>query len=248
MYTQDKEKKTTGGRNGFGAKLANIFSTKFTIETVDSKTGKKYRQTWKKNMTQKGEPKITSIKSNDTDYTKVTFYPEFSRFGMESFEPGIIKLMTKRAYDIAGTTPKDLIVKLNGKKIKENDFESYAKLYFKDSIRRNSGFWHMKDKNNPQWEVIFALSPDHEFRQVSHVNNIWTIKGGSHVEHVLKPFVNYFKKNFKAPRGKGGNSKDIKVMLLFFFHSSCFSFFFFFFPVFVDCLLLYFVFVCSFRL
>ena len=31
----DKEKKTTGGRNGYGAKLANIFSTEFTIETAD---------------------------------------------------------------------------------------------------------------------------------------------------------------------------------------------------------------------
>ena len=33
----DDEKKTTGGRNGYGAKLCNIFSTKFTIETADKK-------------------------------------------------------------------------------------------------------------------------------------------------------------------------------------------------------------------
>jgi len=30
----DTEKKVTGGRNGYGAKLANIFSTKFVAETV----------------------------------------------------------------------------------------------------------------------------------------------------------------------------------------------------------------------
>ena len=29
----DLEKKVTGGRNGYGAKLANIFSTEFTVET-----------------------------------------------------------------------------------------------------------------------------------------------------------------------------------------------------------------------
>ena len=28
----DDERKTTGGRNGYGAKLANIFSTEFIIE------------------------------------------------------------------------------------------------------------------------------------------------------------------------------------------------------------------------
>ena len=32
----DKEEKVTGGRNGFGAKLANIFSTEFTIETANT--------------------------------------------------------------------------------------------------------------------------------------------------------------------------------------------------------------------
>ena len=31
----DSEKKTTGGRNGYGAKLANIFSTEFVVETAD---------------------------------------------------------------------------------------------------------------------------------------------------------------------------------------------------------------------
>jgi DNA topoisomerase-2 len=36
----DTVKKVTGGRNGYGAKLANIFSKKFTIETSDKKSGK----------------------------------------------------------------------------------------------------------------------------------------------------------------------------------------------------------------
>jgi len=46
----DNEKKVTGGRNGYGAKLANIFSTKFVIETADSKHKKKYKQVFKNNM------------------------------------------------------------------------------------------------------------------------------------------------------------------------------------------------------
>ena len=40
----DTVKKVTGGRNGFGAKLANIFSKKFTIECADSKNKKMYKQ------------------------------------------------------------------------------------------------------------------------------------------------------------------------------------------------------------
>lgn len=42
----DTVKKTTGGRNGYGAKLTNIFSTEFVIETADGKRLKKYKQVW----------------------------------------------------------------------------------------------------------------------------------------------------------------------------------------------------------
>ncbi len=38
----DSIKKVTGGRNGFGAKLTNIFSKQFTVTTSDNKAGKKY--------------------------------------------------------------------------------------------------------------------------------------------------------------------------------------------------------------
>lgn len=40
----DHEKKVTGGRNGFGAKLTNIFSSSFSLETADMKK-KKYTTT-----------------------------------------------------------------------------------------------------------------------------------------------------------------------------------------------------------
>lgn len=40
----DSEKKVTGGRNGYGAKLCNIFSTKFVVETSSSDSGKKFKQ------------------------------------------------------------------------------------------------------------------------------------------------------------------------------------------------------------
>ena len=49
----------TGGRNGYGAKLANIFSTEFVIETCDGTRGKRYRQVFRSNMTQKETPKVT---------------------------------------------------------------------------------------------------------------------------------------------------------------------------------------------
>merc|ERR1719276_319060 len=50
----DSEKKVTGGRNGFGAKLSNIFSSKFVVETASR--GKVYKQRWTSNMSRKFKP------------------------------------------------------------------------------------------------------------------------------------------------------------------------------------------------
>merc|ERR1719343_95868 len=50
----DNEKKVTGGRNGYGAKLTNVFSKKFIVETADSKAKQKFIQTYENNMSEKG--------------------------------------------------------------------------------------------------------------------------------------------------------------------------------------------------
>ena len=46
----DDERKVTGGRNGYGAKLANIFSTHFVVETADGTRLRRFKQTFSDNM------------------------------------------------------------------------------------------------------------------------------------------------------------------------------------------------------
>jgi hypothetical protein len=97
----DKEQKTTGGRNGYGSKLANIFSTKFIVETQDKKSGLSYKQTFTNNMQNKGEPVVAS--STKEDFTCITFYPDLARFNMTHLDEDIVSLLSKRVYDVAGT-------------------------------------------------------------------------------------------------------------------------------------------------
>ena len=42
---------------------------------------------------------------------------------------------------------------------------------------------------NDRWAVGFSLTQNGTFQQVSFVNGISTVEGGSHVEHVLGPIV-----------------------------------------------------------
>jgi hypothetical protein len=46
----DTQERTTGGRNGYGAKLTNVYSSKFTVRILHK--NQKYTQKWSKNMTE----------------------------------------------------------------------------------------------------------------------------------------------------------------------------------------------------
>jgi DNA topoisomerase II len=83
----DTTERVTGGRNGLGAKLANIFSLEFTIETASSKFGKKFKQTFRNNMTERTKPEITDLKK-DEDWTRITFRPDLEKFGMDHLDEG----------------------------------------------------------------------------------------------------------------------------------------------------------------
>jgi DNA topoisomerase-2 len=76
-YDKSK-KKTWGGKNGYGAKICNIYSSRFEVETVDHRRGKKFKQVWEDNMSDpKKKAKVTSFKGEA--YTKITFLPDYAR-------------------------------------------------------------------------------------------------------------------------------------------------------------------------
>ncbi|KAF2864297.1 type II DNA topoisomerase [Piedraia hortae CBS 480.64] len=184
----DDEAKVTGGRNGYGAKLTNIYSTSFTLETVDSRSKQKYTQTWKNNMSDMGKAKIISCKG-ENDYTKITFSPDFKKFGMNEMDDDFEALVKRRVYDMAGTC-KGVKVFLNGERIKIRNFKTYMEMYTK-AIRtenlENDGKAPeqviLTDNPHERWEIGFAVS-DGSFQQVSFVNSIATTHGGSHVNFI----------------------------------------------------------------
>ena len=104
------EKRIVGGKNGYGAKLANIFSEIFIVETVDHINKLKYTQTWEKNMTKCN--KSTIKKCQGKPYTKVTWKCDFNRFGLQKYSNDMLSLMYRRIYDIAGITDKYINVHL----------------------------------------------------------------------------------------------------------------------------------------
>lgn len=173
----DAEKKVTGGRNGYGAKLANIFSTEFVVETADGARKKRYRQRFTNNMGTAHPPSITPCSKSD-NWTCVSFVPDLPKFGMTELEADAVALMRKRAVDMAGVLGRTVAVYFNGARVPVRSFSEYVKLFLPPDTPRASL------KVNDRWEVAVAPS-DGQFCQVSFVNAIATTKGGTHVNVVV---------------------------------------------------------------
>ncbi|KAF2075476.1 hypothetical protein CYY_003212 [Polysphondylium violaceum] len=208
----DNELKVVGGRNGFGAKLTNIFSKEFIVETVDTQSGKKYSQRWRNNMSVREDPVIKTIQFGETDFTKITFKPDLEKFKIKSlWDDDILSLMERRLYDIAACNP-ELKIYLNDQPINHN-FNSYVKLYehhlssnnktgkddvthkTKEELKEES--FVFGDIGGGRWKIGMGLSETGQFTQVSFVNSINTLKGGSHVNSISDQIVKYVAEKLK---------------------------------------------------
>ncbi|KAF9015391.1 DNA topoisomerase [Cyathus striatus] len=214
----DDEKKLTGGRNGYGAKLANIYSHEFTVETADKNSLQKYKQTWTNNMSNCGKPKITKNAKGE-EWTRITFRPDLKRFGMDRIDEDTASLLRKRVFDMAGTV-KDVKVFLNDERLKIKNFRQYVDMYLSsvqaEASEISGGAAQPKtpvvyEQISGRWEVAFALS-DGSFQQVSFANSISTTKGGTHVttiaDQIAKNLVTSITKKNKAAAVKTAQIKN----------------------------------------
>ena len=176
----DTQKRIVGGRNGYGAKLANIYSTEFSIVIKDHETKQMYTQSWSKNMTVCDPPKIKKH-SGATSSVAITFTPEWKRFGMSKMDDTIYKIFQKRVWDANICTTQNCKVKFNGDVLTKQTFETYAKMH--------EGVEEVTCVNGDRWSVCIGPA-ENGMEQVSFVNGLCTNKGGTHVDHAANLIAN----------------------------------------------------------
>jgi DNA topoisomerase II len=189
-----EEEKITGGKNGYGAKLTNIFSTYFKIETVDRIRKLKYTQEYRNNMDIKCEPIIEPYK--EVPFTRITFIPDYAKFKLSGMSEDLEKMIKKRTIDMFACSHGQLDVYHNDEKIEMKTFSDYMKLYLETEHLT------VACKPNDRWEIGACMSPNFTFQQVSFVNGICTHRGGKHVEYIVKQItkkmVDFISKKKKA--------------------------------------------------
>lgn len=237
------------GRNGFGAKLTNIFSKEFVVEVEDPESKMKLRAVWKDNMfkdTPGKKPEVEVSKNSKIKKGSVTisWVLDFDRFSMKEYSEDEIKLFFKCAIDFSFTCKLKLV--FNGEELDFRSIKSYASLLWTEEQLNNSitkYTWHkdapeeitksslrvqekkIRDAKNPEHipELeILVIDTSDSSKNVSYVNGLTTVEGGTHLEAAQEPICKHIiglvignKKKSKKDKNPSITIKNIKPHLSF---------------------------------
>ncbi|KAI5076731.1 hypothetical protein GOP47_0008796 [Adiantum capillus-veneris] len=112
------------------------------------------------------------------------YVPDLAKFGMTSLEDDVVGLMSKRALDLAGCLGKTVKVYYISKVLCLGTLLVHH-LLASDILLASTFHCRIYERVNDRWEVCVSLS-DGQFQQVSFVNSIATIRGGTHVHYVTE--------------------------------------------------------------
>lgn len=211
-YNKDEEK-IVGGKNGYGAKLANIFSTEFKVGVREPKSGQRYEQTWRNNMSVCEKASVRKD-SSSKGYVEITYVPDLKRFQGVNLDD-MLAVFHTRVIETAALAGKDVKVTWNGEEVKTDTFEKFVRLFLRADAEKCFAY----ERAGPRWEIAAVMTSmlfsedagTPEDRHISFVNGINTRKGGKHVEtvqrHVLSDICELASKKKKLDL-KPGQLKD----------------------------------------
>lgn len=169
-FGDDSDRKT-GGMNGVGSSLTNIFSKSFVGTTSDGEN----------TIVVKCSDNMSNIewksKKGGKQGTSVSFEPDFSHFECEQIDGEIIQIIEDRLQTLAVVYP-DVQFKFMGERVQGN-FKKFVKQFDE----------HMLILDTDKCAIGIGRSDD-GFRHLTYVNNIHTKNGGSHIDYVMDELSN----------------------------------------------------------
>lgn len=201
------------GKNGFGAKLTNVYSTEFYVTVGDNINKKLYNGVWRNNMSEGPEVKVDNY-SESKGFVEITYLLDFKRFNMTEYSDEAISLFGRYAADFSLTCK--VPVTFNGVELDLRNIRDFAKLKWDEeecekSIIHYEWPGHNKDNPNgvspfgshmrglnmekavanpskpehmPSVEIMILDTPD-EGVCLSYVNGMYTMDGGVHVSETF---------------------------------------------------------------
>lgn len=174
---EEYDNKYSGGQNGEGASLVNLFSKSFVVKTSDGK--KAYTGKWSDNMQNHDAPNIRPTTSK-RGFTSIQWTPDYARMGMSKLDVDNYLMILRRTAEISACNP-NLEVHFNGERININSFRDFVRLFAVDGDQPA----YME---TPDWQIGILPSYD-GLRFEAYVNSIATHTGGPHIDYVADKIV-----------------------------------------------------------
>lgn len=191
-YTEERD---GSGTNGIGAKIANIFSTKFHLTTSDG--NKKYDICWKNNM--KDVEFENTTKSNKGEhFSRFEYDIELSRFdNISQLDMSTVRIMQKRCIDGAASNPglkitfkTDLHESLNSDWLFKS-FEEFVNLHLNDTEQQQLNVFKF-----PNGDSV-CLYPNNGINYSFVNGGVCNDVNGTHFKQVKKQINDYILKVLK---------------------------------------------------
>ena len=217
------------GRNGFGAKLTNIFSKEFNVVIEDPKEHKRFKATWKDNMYKDSpdtppEVVVEDDKTIKKGSVEISWILDFERFKITKYTQDHINLFARIAVDYSFTCKIPII--FNDVTFDYKSIRSYASLIWEEEDMKNNFVHYTWSKDAPESlikalvktqekKILEAKKPEHipeleimvidtpdKGQCISYVNGLMTVEDGVHVDAVQTPIFSYITKLVNETRKK----------------------------------------------
>jgi DNA topoisomerase-2 len=177
-FNDDEDERYGAGRNGYGSKLTNIFSSNFSVLTTDGKHT--FDGEWIDSMNALIRSNVSKSKKSENG-TTVTFKINSSLFGYDDILTNDhIALIKRRLMDVAAycseRVGKHFKVLFNGVEVPIHSFDDWIKVFNPD------GAYIEKFNNN--WYIGATVSSDDIFEVNTIVNGNTCYGGGLHINHI----------------------------------------------------------------
>jgi DNA topoisomerase-2 len=205
-FTDGDGPRFTAGRNGYGCKATNVFSSRFLVDTVDPRTKKWFRQAFGDNMSSIGAPDVRT-KDVKKGWTDIKFLLNFRRLGAsasaDAMTDDVRHMLLTTTINAAACLTKGVTLHLNGTKLGVKHLRHFGAVFSEqpdspvayDAVKAAPD---SRDDNMVLWEVCAVkAAPSLPDNGIGFVNSL-ECSEGTHMNLALNRIVDALQAHIKS--------------------------------------------------
>lgn len=201
-FSTDDTEKISAGMNGSGAKITNILSKTFEIETTDLKNKLHYYQKFENGNEIKNQPIITKLSKVDKEkkdpFTKVTFLLEYELFDSKGYNEEIANVLEQLLYTrmnyVSVYLGSKYKIYYNDELITKHSLYDLSKLLIDDKDIIKCQLYNKNDKKLNPFDINICIYDCQDGQEaMSFINGLFVSNNGSHLQYINKLILDNLK-------------------------------------------------------